>query len=56
MEYRKYEELDKAVSKEIMAEFKDEPIDTVCPHCKGEEPLKSECEDCNGEGHYLLTY
>lgn len=56
MENRKYEDLDKSITKTIMQDLKGVIIDTVCCACGGIDPAKQECENCNGEGHYEIEY
>lgn len=53
----KYEELDKAMTKEIMPEFKGQVIDSVCAVCKGDGVISGKkCDNCEGKGHYKIEY
>ena len=57
-EENKYAELDKAISKKIMKEFKGKIIDHECPSCGGIGILRTgeDCENCNGKGSFSIEY
>lgn len=56
----KYYELDKEMSKEVMAQLAGKVVDHICPDCNGEGehqltvPIK--CENCNGTGIITIQY
>lgn len=56
MENRKYEDLDKAITAEIMEPFRGKVIGTVCDCCHNDDLYKADCENCNGVGHYPVQY
>jgi len=62
----KFYKLDKAVSKQVMAEMKGKIFEHICPYCKGERYYECynqdgscthiPCEDCNGAGTIKIEY
>jgi DnaJ-class molecular chaperone len=54
----KYLELDQEMTDRIMAEFKGQVMEIICPHCKGnghhDAERTKQCEDCQGKGHYWV--
>lgn len=59
---RKYEELDKAVSKKIMAELKGKEIKHQCPNCIDGKVWNNPpshlilCPECEGKGFITYKY
>lgn len=53
-EEKDYSEVDKAMSKEILKEFKGEIVECDCPTCKGKN--SSDCQDCQGQGFVAYEY
>ena len=58
---RKYEELDKAMSKKIMKELEGQVIEHACPDCDGEGAIYNlgkakKCKNCNGTGGIKIKY
>lgn len=58
MKENKHQEFDKAISEEIMREFRGKVIDTICGDCygKGKYSHGDKCQNCKGEGHYKVQY
>ena len=56
MVINKYEEIDKQLSKEIMKEFKDKFVPSICPYCKNEEIKVKSCNECTGTGQINYEY
>lgn len=53
-DFRRYDQIQ---SSRIMAEFKGQVHEVVCPTCKGKGTLHgSACYDCAGKGSYKLEY
>lgn len=52
----KYHEIDKAISKEIMKEFKGVVIQHECPTCHGKPVEGHVCDDCKDDGYYEIEY
>lgn len=54
----KFEETDKAVTKEIMDYFKGKIVNMICPDCSGSghDAEYETCENCKGDGCYDVQY
>ena len=55
---RKYEQIDKAISKKIMNQVKGQVIESRCQECYGSGKYtdNSTCKHCGGKGSYNIQY
>lgn len=55
---RKYEEVDKQMTKIIMKEFEGQTIEHVCPECGGTGIYRNgeDCQNCNKTGAITIQH